>query len=78
MRIPEGTQSGRIFRLRNKGIQSLRAAVGATQLVEVRVVTPQKLTKQQKDLLREFAKAGGAEVPDENKSFFKRVKDAWR
>lgn len=78
MRIPEGTQSGRIFRLRNKGIQSLRGGGRGDQLVEVRVVTPHKLTKQQKDLLREFAKAGGAEVPDENKSFFKRVKDAWR
>ncbi len=42
------------------------------QLVEIRVVTPpQKLTAQQKELLRDFAKSGGAELPEENKSFFR-------
>ncbi len=78
VRIPEGTQSGRVLRLRNKGIQDVRGSGKGDQLVEVRVVTPQKLTNQQKEILRDFAKAGGAELPEENKSFFERVKDAWR
>ncbi|HHY15354.1 MAG TPA: molecular chaperone DnaJ, partial [Firmicutes bacterium] len=78
IRIPEGTQSGRILRLRNKGIQDVRGSGKGDQLVEIRVVTPQKLTAQQKELLRDFAKSGGAELPEENKSFFERVKDAWR
>lgn len=78
MRIPEGTQSGKILRLRNKGIQDLRGSGRGDQLVELKVVTPSKLTHEQKELLRKFAKAGGAELPEENKSFFERVKDAWR
>jgi len=78
MRIPEGTQSGRVLRLRGKGIPHLRGAGRGDQLVEIRVVTPTKLTAKQKQLLREFAKAGGENPPDENKGFFERMKDALR
>ncbi|HPT83272.1 MAG TPA: molecular chaperone DnaJ [Limnochordia bacterium] len=78
LRIPEGTQSGRVFRLRNKGIPHLRGPGRGDQLVHVKVVTPTKLTAKQKELLREFAKAGGDSPPDENKGFFERVKDALR
>lgn len=78
MRIPEGTQSGKVLRLRNKGIQDVRGHGRGDQLVEVKVVTPQKLSAKQKDLLREFAKAGGGELPEESKGFFERMKDAWR
>jgi molecular chaperone DnaJ len=46
--------------------------------VKIRVVTPEKLTPRQKELLREFAKAGGADLPEESKGFFERVKDALR
>ncbi|NLL42853.1 MAG: molecular chaperone DnaJ [Firmicutes bacterium] len=78
LRIPEGTQSGKVFRLRNKGMKDIRGPGRGDQLVKVRVVTPEKLTSKQKELLREFAKAGGGELPDENKGFFERVKDALR
>jgi molecular chaperone DnaJ len=78
LRIPEGTQSGRIFRLRNKGIRDVRGPGRGDQLVKIRVVTPEKLTPRQKELLREFAKAGGADLPEESKGFFERVKDALR
>jgi molecular chaperone DnaJ len=78
MRIPEGTQSGRVLRLRGKGIPHLRGAGRGDQLVEIRVVTPTKLTAKQKQLLREFAKAGVENPPDENKGFFERMKDALR
>lgn len=78
MRIPEGTQSGKMMRLRNKGIQDLRGSGRGDQLVEIKVVTPQKLTAKQKDLLREFAKAGGGDLPEEAKGFWERMKDALR
>jgi len=78
LRIPEGTQSGKVLRLRNKGIPYLRGSGRGDQLVNIRVVTPTKLTAKQKELLREFAKAGGDSPPDENKGFFERVKDALR
>ena len=48
------------------------------QLVQVKVVTPQKLTAKQKELLRQFAQEGGGDLPEENKGFFERVKDALR
>lgn len=78
LRIPEGTQSGKVLRLRNKGIQDLRGPGRGDQLVQIKVVTPQKLTATQKDLLREFAKAGGGDLPEESKGFFERMKDALR
>ncbi len=78
LRIPEGTQSGKVLRLRNKGIQDLRGSGRGDQLVQIKVVTPQKLTAKQKDLLREFAKEGGGDLPEESKGFFERMKDAWR
>lgn len=78
MKIPEGTQSGKVLRLRNKGIQDLRGHGRGDQLVEIKVMTPQKLSAKQKDLLREFAKAGGGDLPEESKGFFERMKDAWR
>ncbi|MDR2421199.1 MAG: molecular chaperone DnaJ [Oscillospiraceae bacterium] len=50
--IPEGTQTGTIFRLRGKGIPSLRGTGRGDQLVTVRVRTPTNLTREQKELLR--------------------------
>ena len=78
LRIPEGTQSGRVLRLRGKGIPHLRGSGRGDQMVHIKVVTPTKLTAKQKELLREFAKAGGTDLPDENKGFFERMKDALR
>lgn len=78
MRIPEGTQSGKVFRMRGKGIADVRGFGRGDQLVKVRVVTPTKLNNKQKQLLREFAKAGGDTLPNETKSFLGKVRDAWR
>src|SRR6202012_5931759 len=52
--IPEGTQSGRQFRLKSKGMPVLRSAQHGDLYIEVAVETPVKLTKRQKELLREF------------------------
>ena len=62
MTIPEGTQSGRQFRLRGKGMPVLarRTAMSAISIVEVAVETPVKLCKRQKELLREFDKLNEA------------------
>jgi molecular chaperone DnaJ len=78
VRIPEGTQSGKTFRLRNKGIKDVRGSGRGDQLVKIKVLTPEKLTARQKELLREFAKEGGGELPEESKGFFERMKDALR
>ena len=60
--IPEGTQTGTTFRLRNKGIPYLNGVGRGDQYVTVFIETPKNLTKEQKELLREFGEAtGGAE-----------------
>lgn len=78
MKVSEGTQSGRIMRLRGKGIDDVRGYGKGDQLVKLIVVTPTKLSVKQKELLRQFAAARGQDSPDESKSFFDKVKDALR
>ena len=58
VKVPDGTQSGRRFRLSGKGMPVLRARETGDMYVQVLVETPQKLTKRQKELLQEFAEAG--------------------
>ncbi|MDR3588556.1 MAG: molecular chaperone DnaJ [Negativicutes bacterium] len=77
LRIPEGTQPGTVFRLKDKGIPHLRGHGRGDEHVRVKVVTPKKLTERQRDLLREFAKVGGEDINPEEKGFFKKVKDAF-
>ncbi|HEX4891124.1 MAG TPA: molecular chaperone DnaJ [Alphaproteobacteria bacterium] len=73
--IPEGTQSGRQFRLRGKGMPPLRGAGFGDLFIETMVETPVSLTKRQKELLREFAEGGSEKTSPESSSFFARIKD---
>jgi len=57
--IPEGTQTGTTFRLRGKGIPYLNGSNRGDQYVTVFIETPKNLTKEQKDLLRQFAESTG-------------------
>ena len=56
IKIPAGTQSGTVFTLKNKGVPHLKGFGRGNMLVKVKVVTPSKLSKRQKELLREFDK----------------------
>ena len=56
MKIPPGTQSGQIFRLREKGAPSLRGGSRGDQLVEVKVVVPPVRDERSKEILRELDK----------------------
>ncbi|MDF2838952.1 MAG: Chaperone protein dnaJ [Evtepia sp.] len=64
--IPEGTQTGTTFRLREKGVPNLNGRGRGDQLIAVKVETPQKLTEVQKDALRQFAVAMGEIAPSES------------
>lgn len=77
LRIPEGTQSGTAFRLKEKGVVHLRGRGRGDQHVRVKVVTPRKINDRQRELLAEFARIGGEGVNPEEKGFFKKVKDAF-
>ena len=59
MKIPSGTQSDSIFRLRGKGIKDIRGYGRGDELVRVKVVTPKNLSKEQKRLLQEFGRSSG-------------------
>ena len=74
--VPAGTQSGRQFRLRGKGMTVLRSSLRGDMFVEAVLETPVNLTKRQQELLREFEKEGdsGSTHP-ESEGFFARVKE---
>lgn len=76
VKIPEGTQSGRQFRLRGKGMPALNSGgyVG-DMILEAHVETPSNLTARQRELLEEFAAECGDDVSPESKGFFDKVKD---
>ncbi len=75
--IPEGTQSGKTFRLRGKGIKGVRSSYPGDLYCHVRVETPVRLTDRQKKLLRDFdalVKEGGAKHSPQAKSFVDKMK----
>ncbi len=74
--IPEGTQSGKEFRVRGKGMPGLRGqGPHGDLIVEVLVETPVNLTKKQQELLRDFEKAGSAQNSPKTTNFFAKVKE---
>jgi molecular chaperone DnaJ len=75
--IPEGTQPGRQFRLRAKGMPVLRSAQRGDLYVELAVETPVRLTKRQKELLREFDTESQAGTHPEAEGFLARLKEFW-
>lgn len=75
--IPEGTQSGTIFRLKGKGIPKIRGYGRGDEIIRVLVEVPKKLNEKQKELLRQFAECCGEETNEQRKSFFDKMKDAF-
>ena len=74
LRIPEGTQSGTVFRIKGKGVPHSRSKRG-DQLVTVSVVTPKSLDDNQRQLLQELARTLG-NGSREDKGWFGKIKDA--
>lgn len=78
MKVPEGTQPGKVMRLKGKGIPSLRGGGRGDQLVRMKVVVPTKLTDKQKDALQKFADISKDNINPEEKSFLNKVKDFFK
>src|SRR5581483_12094767 len=74
LKIPTATQSGTTFRLRGKGMPSLRGGHQGDQLVRVHVEVPQSLNGDQRKLLEEFARISGDAAEPTSKSFFEKAK----
>jgi molecular chaperone DnaJ len=75
IKIPEGTQSGKAFKLRGKGVPHLNASGKGDLIVEIRVQTPNKLNKQQKELLRQLSETMVVENTPSSRGLFEKVKD---
>ena len=75
LKVPAGTQSGKVLKLAGKGIPVLQGYGRGDQLVVIRVETPTRLTSRQKELLEEFVREGGEEVHPMGKTFLDKVKE---
>lgn len=74
LKIPTATQSGTTFRLRDKGMPSLRGGRQGDQLVRVQVEVPQSLTAEQRKILEEFARVSGDANEPTSRNFFEKAK----
>ncbi len=74
LKIPAGTQTGRIFRMKDKGMPNMYGHGKGDLMIVVKIETPKKLTDRQEKLLREYAELEEANVSPERKSFLDKVK----
>jgi molecular chaperone DnaJ len=75
IKVPEGTQSGREFKLRGKGVPHLNEHGKGDLIVEIRVATPSKLNKAQKELLRQLGETMTVENTPTSRSLFAKMRD---
>ncbi len=73
--IPPGTQSGRVLRIRGKGVPHLRSSGRGDQLVVINVTIPKHLNAEQRRLFEQLARSLGSEVKPQERSFFDRFRD---
>jgi molecular chaperone DnaJ len=73
VKIPAGTQDGKVFRLKGLGVPSLKGYATGDQLVKVRIQIPAKLTAKQRELLEEYARLTGESINEEG--IFEKVKN---
>lgn len=76
LKIPAGTQPGKVLTLRGKGVPRLRGSGRGDQMVVINVEVPPKLTPEQRKLFEQLGKSLGHEVQPQERGFFDRLKDA--
>ena len=77
VKVPEGAQTGKTVRLKNRGMPSLRSRERGDLVVELFIETPTHLTGRQKELMREFAGLAGDQQHPQSKGFFEKAKRFW-
>jgi molecular chaperone DnaJ len=77
MRIPAGTQSGRVFRMKNMGLPDLHGSGNGDELVKINVKIPENLSNQQKKVIEEFARLSGEDISI-GSSFSEKIKKAFK
>lgn len=78
MKIPAGTQSGKTFRLKGKGMPDLHGHHHGDQYVRVMLEVPKKLSAKQKDLLEEYARVSGEEIINKEESITEKIKKVFK
>ena len=73
--LPAGSQSGKVMRLRGKGVPTLRSSSRGDQLLHIFVETPTRLTKPQRELLEQFAEESDMKVSPAHKGFLDKLRD---
>ncbi len=76
--IPEGTATGTVFRLRSKGIPNLNGRGHGDHFIRVNIEVPKKLTHEQKEIIKKFDSSLSDDNCEEKKSFFDKIKDAFK
>ncbi len=72
LKIPKGTQTHKLFKIKGEGMPSLGGGANGDLLVQVVVKTPEKLSKEQERVIREYAELSGEKVSEKTKGFFHR------
>jgi molecular chaperone DnaJ len=75
VKIPEGTEAGKQFRLKGKGMPVLRSKVTGDMYIQVEVETPKNLTRRQRELLEEFERESHKETSPASMGFFSKMKE---
>ena len=75
VKLPDGTQTGKQFRLKGKGMPVLRTSRVGDMYIQVVVETPRNLTRKQRELLEEFDRVSSADNNPDSTGFFSRVRD---
>ncbi len=77
MKIPAGTQSGKVFRLKAKGMPDVHGGQRGDQYVKVMIEVPTRLTTEQRRLLEEYARVSGENISSDD-SFKEKIKKVFK
>lgn len=75
LKIPSGTQSGKVFRIRGKGVPDIQSGKVGDQHVRIYVAVPKSVAGEERKIIEQLAKVEGKPLPAEGKSFFNKVRD---
>ena len=75
VKVPDGTETGKQFRLKGKGMPVLRSKVTGDMYIQVEVETPKSLSRRQRELLEEFERESNGQTSPHSAGFFTRVKE---
>ena len=76
--LPRGTQTGRVFRLRGRGVPHVEGRGRGDLLVQIVVDTPTELSGEQEEIVRQLAELRGDDVAPADSGFFSRIRSAFK